>query len=120
MAYMKNSDALLEFSLEKTRELGHADDSVDGNRRINPLNRAIAAGVQEQGFGLVLTTELRGQAVLRLCTINPRTTEEGVANQNLSRNGYCAGRVEELETGVLPATVGIWFSGRAEVSFRLA
>jgi hypothetical protein len=35
--------------------------------------------MQEQGFALVLTTELRGQTVLRLCTINPRTTEEDIA-----------------------------------------
>jgi hypothetical protein len=27
----------------------------------------------------VQTTELRGQTVLRLCTINPRTTEEDIA-----------------------------------------
>jgi len=54
---MRNSDALLELSLEKARELGHADDSVDGTRRINPLNRAVAGRMQEQGFGLVPTTK---------------------------------------------------------------
>lgn len=55
------------------------DGSAQSARRIDALNRAIAARMQEQGFALVLTTELRGQTVLRLCTINPRTTEEDIA-----------------------------------------
>jgi glutamate/tyrosine decarboxylase-like PLP-dependent enzyme len=58
---------------------GHPDGSADGARRLDALNRSIAARMQEQGFALVLTTELRGQTVLRLCTINPRTTEEDIA-----------------------------------------
>jgi glutamate/tyrosine decarboxylase-like PLP-dependent enzyme len=55
------------------------DSSAESARRIDTLNRAIASRMQEQGFALVLTTELRGQTVLRLCTINPRTTEEDIA-----------------------------------------
>jgi glutamate/tyrosine decarboxylase-like PLP-dependent enzyme len=58
---------------------GQQSGSVESGRRIDALNRAIAARMQEQGFALVLTTELRGQTVLRLCTINPRTTEEDIA-----------------------------------------
>jgi len=58
---------------------GHANASLDDARRIDALNRAIATRMQEQGFALALTTELRGQTVLRLCTINPRTTEEDIA-----------------------------------------
>ena len=58
---------------------GHPDGSLESARRIDALNRAIATRMQEQGFALVLTTELRGQTVLRLCTINPRTTEEDIA-----------------------------------------
>jgi aromatic-L-amino-acid decarboxylase len=57
----------------------HSRGSVENARRIDALNRAIAARMQEQGFALVLTTELRGKTVLRLCTINPRTTEEDIA-----------------------------------------
>ena len=52
--------------------------SAASPRRIDVLNRAIATRMQEQSFALVLTTELRGQTVLRLCTINPRTTEEDI------------------------------------------
>jgi len=58
---------------------GSQDGSAISARRIDALNRAIAARMQEQGFALVLTTELRGQTVLRLCTINPRTAEEDIA-----------------------------------------
>jgi glutamate/tyrosine decarboxylase-like PLP-dependent enzyme len=47
--------------------------------RLDALNRAIAAYMQEEGFALVLSTGLRGQTVLRLCTINPRTSEEDIA-----------------------------------------
>jgi glutamate/tyrosine decarboxylase-like PLP-dependent enzyme len=57
---------------------GHANGSAENARRIDALNRAIAARMQQQGYALVLTTELRGQTVLRLCTINPRTTEEDI------------------------------------------
>jgi hypothetical protein len=79
MAYLKNLDTSLELSPEKARELGQAHDSVGGTRQINPLNQAIAARMQEQGLALVLTTELRRQTVLRLCTINPRTMDEDIA-----------------------------------------
>jgi hypothetical protein len=36
------------------------------------------ARMRGRGFALVLTTELRGQTVLRLCTINSRTTEQDI------------------------------------------
>jgi glutamate/tyrosine decarboxylase-like PLP-dependent enzyme len=57
---------------------GQQNGSPESAERIDALNRAIAARMQEQGFALVLTTELRGQTVLRLCTINPRTTEDDI------------------------------------------
>jgi aromatic-L-amino-acid/L-tryptophan decarboxylase len=44
--------------------------------RLDALNRAIASRMQKEAFALVLTTELRGKTVLRMCTINPRTTVE--------------------------------------------
>lgn len=47
--------------------------------RLGALNRAIAARMQADGLALVLSTELRGETVLRLCTINPRTTEDDIA-----------------------------------------
>lgn len=47
--------------------------------QMDALNREVAARMQAEGFALVLSTELRGQTVLRLCTINPRTTEDDIA-----------------------------------------
>jgi len=67
---------------------GHKDGSAESARRIDTLNRSIAARMQEQGFALVLTTELRGQTVLRLCTINPRTTEEDIAKTVEALDGH--------------------------------
>ncbi len=53
-------------------------DAIIKNK-VDALNRAIAARMQSEGFALVLSTELRGRTVLRLCTINPRTTEEDIS-----------------------------------------
>jgi glutamate/tyrosine decarboxylase-like PLP-dependent enzyme len=44
----------------------------------NKLNQEIAKGMTDDGFALVLTTQIRGKIVLRLCPINPRTTEDDV------------------------------------------
>jgi len=46
--------------------------------RLDVMNRAIAGKMQQDAFALVLTTELKGSTVLRMCTINPRTTVEDV------------------------------------------
>lgn len=53
-------------------------DSAEIKNKLDALNRAVAARMQVESFALVLSTELRGQTVLRLCTINPRTTEEDI------------------------------------------
>ena len=45
---------------------------------------ASAAAITESGYAAVSTTTLRGRAVLRLCTINPRTTE-GDIEETLAR-----------------------------------
>jgi glutamate/tyrosine decarboxylase-like PLP-dependent enzyme len=45
---------------------------------------ARVAGVVASGYAAVTSTVLRGRAVLRLCTINPRTTEDDIA-QTLAR-----------------------------------
>lgn len=52
--------------------------------QIDAWNHTIARQITESGFATVYTTELRGQTVLRLCTINPRTTEEDIC-QTLER-----------------------------------
>jgi aromatic-L-amino-acid decarboxylase len=40
------------------------------------VNRRLAAASLADGFTLVSSTTLRGRTVIRLCPINPRTTEE--------------------------------------------
>lgn len=62
--------------------------SAESARRIDAMNRAIAARMQGQGFALVLTTELRGKTVLRLCTINPRTTEDDISKTVEALDGH--------------------------------
>jgi aromatic-L-amino-acid decarboxylase len=46
--------------------------------QVNGLNRRLVAGMIADGFAMISSTVLRGQTVLRLCTINPRTTEADV------------------------------------------
>lgn len=41
----------------------------------NEFNRRLVASVIEDGFALVSSTELVGKTVVRMCPINPRTTE---------------------------------------------
>lgn len=45
---------------------------------VDALQRRIAAETTRGGFAMLSTTELGGRAVLRLCTINPRTTDDDV------------------------------------------
>ena len=42
------------------------------------LNSRLAAALKESGYAFLSTTTLRGRTALRLCTINPRTTEADV------------------------------------------
>jgi aromatic-L-amino-acid/L-tryptophan decarboxylase len=70
--------AVLTFRAVPTKWKNDSSDMTVKNK-IDALNRAIAARMQAEGFALVLSTELRGQTVLRLCTINPRTTEDDIS-----------------------------------------
>ncbi|MDW8052602.1 MAG: aminotransferase class V-fold PLP-dependent enzyme [Armatimonadota bacterium] len=42
------------------------------------LNRSLVDKMIEDGFGMVSSTVLRGRVALRMCTLNPRATEEDV------------------------------------------
>lgn len=44
----------------------------------NRLNKALVEAILADGTAMVVSTTLRGQTVLRLCTINPRTTEADI------------------------------------------
>lgn len=41
-------------------------------------HRAAAAALTNDGYASVTTTTIRGRSVLRLCTLNPRTTEDDI------------------------------------------
>jgi glutamate/tyrosine decarboxylase-like PLP-dependent enzyme len=45
---------------------------------INEIHRRMVEAMSEDGFAFANSTSLRGQTVMRLCTINPRTTEEDI------------------------------------------
>jgi glutamate/tyrosine decarboxylase-like PLP-dependent enzyme len=53
-------------------------------RRIDELNREVASAMGSDGYALLSTTALDGRTVLRLCTINPRTTAEDIV-ETISR-----------------------------------
>lgn len=46
--------------------------------KLNWLNRELVEEIIADGLAMVSSTVLRGQTVLRMCTINPRTTEADV------------------------------------------
>ncbi len=43
---------------------------------LNQLTRSIFDGIVDDGHAMLTTTVINGQTVLRLCTINPRTTDD--------------------------------------------
>ena len=49
------------------------------DREADLINQEIAARVTGSGFAQIFTTELSGRKVLRMCTINPQTTEEDIS-----------------------------------------
>ena len=49
-----------------------------GEDRCALLNRRLVADLVQDGFAMVTSTELRGRTVLRMCPINPRTSEDDI------------------------------------------
>ncbi len=45
---------------------------------MDQLTRSVFDGIVEDGHAMLTTTVLNGQTVLRLCTINPRTSEDDI------------------------------------------
>jgi glutamate/tyrosine decarboxylase-like PLP-dependent enzyme len=54
---------------------------------LDQVNQRIVDEIFKEGFATVSSTKLRGRNVLRLCTINPRTTEEDI-RQTIYRMGH--------------------------------
>lgn len=53
-------------------------DGVSGKsgEELDAVQQGIVDGLRSSGFAIVTSTRLRGRTALRLCTINPRTTDE--------------------------------------------
>jgi glutamate/tyrosine decarboxylase-like PLP-dependent enzyme len=49
-----------------------------GEHDLDQLTRRIFDGIVADGHAMLTTTVIKGQTVLRLCTINPRTTDEDI------------------------------------------
>ena len=52
--------------------------------QLNELNKRTIEKIVEDGFAMISSTSLQGMVVIRLCIINPRTTEEDI-RQTISR-----------------------------------
>ena len=61
---------------------------------LNRINLSVSQRCVAHGFAMVVTTELRGKTALRLCTINPRTSQQDIVEtiQHLERTGASATR----------------------------
>jgi glutamate/tyrosine decarboxylase-like PLP-dependent enzyme len=46
--------------------------------QLNEINRKIIDKIMSDGYAMVASTQLKDKIVLRMCTINPRTTEEDI------------------------------------------
>lgn len=57
----------------------HQPKGMTGNDDLDEHNTSIAAECLRRGFAFLVTTRVKGQVALRLCTINPRTTEADIA-----------------------------------------
>ena len=50
-----------------------------GEDQLNRLNEQLQLGIASEGVAMLSSTRLKGRTVLRMCTINPRTTREDIA-----------------------------------------
>ena len=65
------------FTITTEAALGVVNFTADGLD--DESHSRVAADVTEGGYAALTSTVLRGRRVLRLCTINPRTTEDDIA-----------------------------------------
>lgn len=56
---------------------------------LDELNQRISKEITSSGYAQIFTTELRGKKVLRMCTINPQTTQEDIL-ETIARLKHCA------------------------------
>ena len=55
---------------------------------MDALNLEIIATMFDDGFAMLTTSVLRGRVVIRLCPINPRTTEDDIRHTLERLDGF--------------------------------
>ncbi len=75
------------------RAPGVSDAELDG------INERIAAAVTAGGFAALASTTLRGRTTLRLCTINPRATDEDIRETIARLESECRQALTSGPTG---------------------
>ena len=63
------------------------------------INLAISERIVASGFAMVMTTELKGKTVLRICPINPRTTRQDIENTIEKLELYGRESIPNVEIG---------------------
>ena len=87
---------VLTFSF---RPVGLSDTLVD------ELNQSLVVRLNETGFASVNHTRLGGRAVLRMCTINPRTTRRDIQDTLGLLRGLAQGLKQEYEAQSKESTI---------------
>ncbi|HZF16329.1 MAG TPA: aminotransferase class V-fold PLP-dependent enzyme [Steroidobacteraceae bacterium] len=72
------------FEIVTPAELGIVTFRVRGRIDSGDALLKVCTALRESGFAMLSTTKLRGEQVLRMCTINPRTTDDDI-DQTLAR-----------------------------------
>lgn len=65
--------------------------------KIDALNKAVAQRALRDGFATVLTTELHGRTVLRICAIHPDATEDDMRETVCRLNAYAMSEADAVE-----------------------
>jgi glutamate/tyrosine decarboxylase-like PLP-dependent enzyme len=68
---------------------------------LNRLNRELVDATVQDGFAMLSSTVLRGATVLRMCTINPRSTEVDMRETIRRLDGWKDGWLEDWKAGRL-------------------
>jgi glutamate/tyrosine decarboxylase-like PLP-dependent enzyme len=65
--------------------------------QLDKLNRALVQDMIADGYAMISSTILHGRTVLRMCTINPRTTKDDLETTLEHLNEFALKRVRLLE-----------------------
>jgi len=76
--------------------------------RRDDANAAPARRIVEDGYLMLSTTMLRGRTVLRMCTINPRTTDEEIAGVVERIEALAAAEGARRDTTVARPSGRVW------------